>query len=109
MGLRVFATLRFEGFHAWPAAPDEVAFLRDRHRHLFHVRAEVTVAHQDREVEFILLKRRVEAEIQKVLAEQPTEQWSCEAWALYLWRELGLDRVEVSEDGENGAVVEGST
>ena len=25
----------FEGFHCWPSAPNEVAFLRNVHRHLF--------------------------------------------------------------------------
>ena len=103
---RVFATTRFEGFHRWPQAPDEVGFLRDRHRHIFHVRAEKTVTHDDRDVEFILLKRAVEAEIKTLSDEEDMEAWSCERWATELLQRLQLDKVEVSEDGENGAVVE---
>jgi predicted glycosyltransferase involved in capsule biosynthesis len=104
--VRVYATTRFEGFHRWPDAPDEVAFLRNRHRHVFHVRAEKAVSHDDRDVEFILLKRAVEAEIKTVSLEEETETWSCERWASELLQRLQLDKVDVSEDGENGAVVE---
>jgi hypothetical protein len=54
-------TWQFEGLHCWPSAPDEVAFLRSPHRHIFHCRARLEVFHQDREVEFILLKRNLES------------------------------------------------
>ena len=83
-----------------------MAFLRDRHRHVFHVRAEKLVSHGDRDVEFILLKRAVEEELRTVAAEENTETWSCERWGEELLQRLQLDKVEVSEDGENGAVVE---
>jgi hypothetical protein len=82
-----------------------VAFLRERHRHVFHVRGELEVTHTDREVEFILLKRELERVIASINGET-TLEWSCEHWALYLLGALQLDRVEVSEDGENGAIVE---
>ena len=29
MRISIIVTTRFEGFHCWPAAPDEVAFLRN--------------------------------------------------------------------------------
>jgi DNA-binding transcriptional regulator/RsmH inhibitor MraZ len=64
------------------------------------------VSHGDRDVEFILLKRTVEAEIVAIGAEEDTETWSCERWAEELLVRMQLDKVEVSEDGENGAVVE---
>jgi len=101
----VFATTRFESFHRWPDAPNEVAFLRDLHRHIFHVRAEVIVNHNDRDVEFILLGRKVAQHVQTVLCSRDTSSWSCEHWATELVVALGLCRCEVSEDGENGAVV----
>jgi hypothetical protein len=104
--VRVYATTRFEGFHRWPDAPDEVAFLRDRHRHVFHVRAEASVSHGDRDVEFILLKRAVDRTVGAIKYEYDTSTWSCEQWAECLLGRLKLDRVEVSEDGENGAIVE---
>jgi hypothetical protein len=104
--VRVYATTTFEGFHRWPDAPLEVAFLRDRHRHLFHIRAEVRVTHSDRDVEFILLKRQLDRAIGELKYEYDTSTWSCEQWAECLLGRLKLDRVEVSEDGENGAIVE---
>ena len=107
IGVRVFCTLEFEGFHSWPEAPEEVGFLRHPHRHMFQVRAEVEVTHDDRDVEFILLKRRIEQKIQKKLEEgAEVSTWSCEMWAKWILREFDCYRVEVSEDGENGAVVE---
>lgn len=103
----VFCRTRFEGFHRWPDAPDEVAFLRDLHRHEFHVMAHIDVSHDDRECEFILLKRRVDKQIKKTLKGKKwdTETWSCEKWARHLLDELDLSVCEVTEDGENGAVV----
>lgn len=41
-----------EGWHCWPQAPDRRAYLRQSHRHLFHVEARLQVLHNDREVEF---------------------------------------------------------
>ena len=106
MKTRVFATTRFEGFHLWKDAPEEVNFLRLRHRHVFHVRAEREVSHDDRDVEFILFKREVERVIRQAQQSPAVETWSCERWATYLLERLGLIKCEVSEDGENGAVVE---
>jgi hypothetical protein len=46
--------VRFQkpGFHNWGGATGERAYLADRHRHLFKVEAQITVEHDDREVEF---------------------------------------------------------
>jgi 6-pyruvoyl-tetrahydropterin synthase len=103
----VYCTLRFIGFHRWKDAPEEFAHLRSRHRHEFHVRVDVLVEHDDREVEFQLLKHDVRKLIEKAQAATPNsvEEWSCESWALYLLEAVPYCvRVEVSEDGENGAV-----
>jgi hypothetical protein len=40
------------GFHAWPEAPPNRAYLRDRHRHLFYYELTIPVTHADRQVEF---------------------------------------------------------
>ena len=56
----IWITTSMEGFHAYPDAPDEVAFLRNRHRHLFHFRVYIEVFHDDREIEFFMFKRDVE-------------------------------------------------
>lgn len=102
--MTVFCTTQFEGFHRWPDAPDEVAFLRERHRHIFHVRLEVEVNHDDRNIEFILLKRRLDEHIAGNLRRVNTSTWSCETWARDIAEAFDAVRVEVSEDGENGSV-----
>jgi 6-pyruvoyl-tetrahydropterin synthase len=107
----VYCTTSFIGYHRWPNAPRDVAFLRDRHRHRFNVLVEVGVNHDDRDVEFISLKRQVDTHVHKLLGEFDDDQWSCEEFARKLATRLkkhaGRDvrRVEVSEDGENGAIV----
>lgn len=105
--LTVFCTLRFEATHRWPgaAAHPGVRFLANEHRHLFHARCEWAVSHDDRDVEFLLARRRAEGVVRSALLDEDTGTWSCERWALRLFGALGCSRVEVSEDGENGAVV----
>jgi hypothetical protein len=105
MRIEVFATTTFEGFHRWPEAPAEVAYLRDRHRHLFHVTARARVSHADRSIEFHELKHQVEAVIRRIQAEEDPETWSCERWAGTLVERCLLSSCQVSEDGENGAEV----
>lgn len=105
MEKRVFATSRFEAVHAWPGCDiDEVDYLRNRHRHVFHVKAEKDVNHNDRDTEFIWLKHRVEEETASWGRELgPT---SVEMMAERLIGRLGLVACEVLEDGENGVRIE---
>ncbi|MCK5019409.1 MAG: hypothetical protein KAS32_20290, partial [Candidatus Peribacteraceae bacterium] len=57
----VYCTLQVEGTHSWPACPyEEVAYLRDDHRHIFHIKAHMQVNHDDRDVEFIILKHQIQ-------------------------------------------------
>lgn len=105
---------QFAALHCWPDAPDEVGYLRHPHRHVFHVTATVEVFHDDRDLEFILVKRYLQDQVDKVLK---NKEWpgraSCEYMATkiaqMIRQKYGCDRlvcVEVSEDGENGALVE---
>ncbi len=98
----IICRTRFEGFHCWPDAPDEVAFLRTQHRHEFHVTARKIVRHDNRDVEFILYKRRIDEAIHHLRRTNSVEYWSCERWASEIGEEVEADFVEVSEDGENG-------
>lgn len=107
----VFATIVVAGFHRWKNAPDVVAFLRDPHRHLFHIKGWVTVDHADRDTEFFILKNKLE---QSITALYPKLTYldtidfggsSCEMIAVALVDYLNLTACEVSEDGENGALV----
>lgn len=100
----VWVTTRFEGWHRWKDAPDECAYLRDYHRHLFHIRLEVAVTGNNREVEFIGLKACLDEYLRFRYAGQRFES-SCEQIAEDLLKRFEAVSCEVSEDGENGATV----
>jgi len=104
-----WVTKRFEGYHKWSAAPEEVAFLRDKHRHIFHVKVYVEQLHDNRDVEFILLNRMLGTVIDGFdkenlgSCEMVAEEIMAEMRECYANRSLLVD---VSEDGENGAAVD---
>lgn len=105
-------TTQFEGEHCYPEAPAGVMFLQNVHRHLFHVSALIEVFHDDRELEFLLVKRKLHGLCLKLDNILTFEEKSCERLADRINRQLkvmyGMDRditVEVDEDGENGAIV----
>lgn len=108
--MRTFITVkaRKEGIHFWKDAPPEVHFLKNPHRHEFHFNVWIEVKHDDRELEFILVKRFIESVL-------PPYEWggkSCEMAAQDLSEAIknkyGCDReliIEVLEDGENGSIL----
>lgn len=102
---------QFEGFHCWPQAPEQVKFLRDRHRHLFHVTVWLEQEHNDRDIEYIMTKWDLDNLIKKMktdLEAYVNGNASCEMMAEYIYDNITLGRnveVEVTEDGENGALV----
>jgi hypothetical protein len=104
--IEVFCTLQFIATHSWPDCPFETeSYLRDTHRHVFHIKAFKQVTHNDRDVEFIGLKNQI---IYYLLDKYPTGEFgakSCEMLAIELISEFNLSRCSVDEDGENGAVV----
>ena len=96
-----------EGWHHYPDAPMERAYLAYLHRHLFHVEASIEVLHDDREIEFHDF-------LDFCRAAFPTGRLgaqSCEMLARDLANKITLqwsDRrviVSVFEDGEVGARV----
>jgi len=105
----IYVNTQFEGIHAYPDAPEEVSFLRFPHRHIFHVNVEVDVFHDDREIEFILFKREIEAFITKNM--EKLQHSSCEMIGRRILNYVILKylsrscTVKVSEDQENGATV----
>jgi flagellar biosynthesis component FlhA len=101
----VWITTSFEGWHHWENAPDTVPYLRDNHRHIFHVKLWKEVQEQDREIEFITFKHNVESYIEQKY-EGHSFHYSCEMIATDLLNHFQASIVEVSEDGENGARVE---
>jgi len=112
----VFCTLQVEGTHNWPDCPfDEVDYLRVPHRHIFHIKAYKRVLHDDRDVEFIMLKHEIQKYLTSTYLDErnlPTSKqllvfgaMSCEMIAKELCDVFMLTRCEVSEDNENGAIV----
>jgi len=106
----VWVTAQFDALHYWPEAPDNVAFLRCPHRHVFHVKVSVMVEHDNRDVEFFKLKGDLQAVLSQFVG--TTSTLSCEQWCHVIRGQLCFTfgyshvlEVEVSEDGENGAVV----
>ncbi len=113
-GTYVYCQTRVIGFHKWVNAPEEVKFLRDRHRHEFHIKVTVYVKHDDRDVEFITLKLAVDEYMRPLNPRQLFMDFqgkSCEMIATDLKDALEqinnyhVHSIEVSEDGENGAIV----
>lgn len=111
MEREIWVTFQKEGIHKYPAALTDpalagVSFLGYPHRHVFHFTVSVSVEHNDRDIEFILLKRELEN-----LYSGGTLQLdfkSCEMIAEDLIKYVSTTypgrrvTVEVSEDAENG-------
>lgn len=108
---QVLVRTQFEGFHFWSDAPDEVAFLRELHRHIFHVEVLITVEHNDRAVEIILLKRFVDKICSSLTERIKQEGLSCENIAHHIAKTViskynpDICVVQVLEDNENGGTV----
>lgn len=118
-GTTVWVTHRFAGFHCWDGAPASRAYLGARHRHVFHVRVEVPVSHDDRDVEYHDLLSAVRTVCSNL--GPPTDDRaavelggrSCEMIAREIASsvkglfatQLRQISVDVSEDGECGSTV----
>ena len=109
--MMIFVKTTFEAIHKWADAPQEVAFLRNPHRHLFHVKLTVEVFHEDRDLEFFTVKEQLDHTIKQILLDDPMQ--SCEWMAIKILFKMStkypsrLMTCSVSEDGENGAIVSG--
>lgn len=102
----VYCRVLFEGIHCWPGCPfDEVKYLRDPHRHVFHIVAKKQVFHDDRDVEFIMLKHQIEQYLHEQYPNGYLGARSCEMLGRELLEKFQLIEVDVSEDGENGAII----
>jgi hypothetical protein len=110
----VIVKLAVDAMHNFPLAAElfpEVAFLADRHRHMFHFTVSKVVNHDDRDVEFIMFKRDLlhYLEYKYYKNETRTHEFgprSCEMLAREILDKFDCEWVEVWEDYENGAKVE---
>lgn len=115
--MKTFITVKnqFEGVHKYADAPEEVKFLRNDHRHIFVITSKIEVFHEDRELEFIMVKHLINNFLKERIFDNVwhMDTLSCEQVALMIYNLLkekyGFERkisVEVSEDNENSAIVE---
>ena len=102
-----------EGLHQFNGAPEEVKYLRNAHRHLFHISVKIEVFHNDRELEFLMVMHDIKNYVQyKYLQDEYIIINSCEMLAEdilgYVNKMYGQRycEVEVSEDNENSAIVD---
>lgn len=116
---KIWVTFRKEGIHRYPAAATDpalatgdeydVSFLGVPHRHIFHFCVWIDVLHNDRDIEFIQFKRWLENLYRNGTLQ--LDYKSCEMMADDLYLQIASrypDRavwIEVSEDGENGALI----
>lgn len=108
---KIVIKLQVEGTHHWPNCDiKEVEFLKYPHRHIFYIRLEKEVTHNDRDVEIIKLKREVQDYLEREYFELDYfscqfNSMSCEDIAEALLNEFDASLVEVLEDNENGAII----
>lgn len=120
--LTIEVVTTFEGIHCWPDAPDQVAFLRYPHRHLFKVSLTLQVSSDDRELEFFIIKHGLDAYIRSSFqCYHPTMPnlfqlgpMSCEmlakefvSWAKHSLK-VSYAACKVQEDEENSALFIGN-
>jgi len=113
---QIWITWQKEGIHKYPAALTDpaladVQFLGYPHRHMFHFRVWIDVFHNDRDLEFIQFKRWCESLYHGQGAVLSLDHKSCEMMADDLYIQIASRypgrrvHIEVSEDGENGALI----
>lgn len=106
----IWVTFARKGIHAYPDAPEEVAYLRAPHRHVFKFKVTIEVRHNDREIEFHIFQRELEGLYDK--GPLQLDDKSCEDLCDELLEEVSARYpgrriiIEVSEDGECGADLE---
>lgn len=102
--MRIRTVNFFEGFHFWENAPANLLFLKNNHRHIFHIICYFEVVHDDREIEIF----EKQWEIEKYIKEKYGTpcifgRMSCEHIAREILAFFSPFSVEVLEDGMGGA------
>jgi hypothetical protein len=97
---------QFEAIHRWSDCPfDNVSFLRNPHRHIFFVVLKFETS-EDRQFEFIMVKREVESFLNEKFVGRDLGETSCETIAQTLLTHFTYACfASVFEDNENGVEV----
>lgn len=97
--------LQVEGLHKWEDCNlEDVIYLRNLHRHIFHIKVIKQVTHNNRDIEIILFKKGIISYI-KDKYNGNFGNMSCEDIAENILVTFDCHVVEVLEDNENGAIV----
>lgn len=115
--IEVYCQLDFEALHNFPNAGKycNQEYLKYSHRHIFRVKCSWEASHANREREFIDVQHEVKSYLNYMFPLttgnlRDLGSCSCEALALTILEKFEfLNSVEVSEDGENGAIVKRSS
>ena len=107
--MKIVVKTTFEDWHKWVDAPDEVYYLKFPHRHLFYVQISCEVKHDDRELEFFMVKKYLDHIIKSDIKRMEITK-SCEQMANRIKNILQIKykrpfEVAIYEDNENGVVV----
>jgi 6-pyruvoyl-tetrahydropterin synthase len=100
---------QFEAVHKYPTAPQEVKHLRNLHRHTFIVTVQIEVKHDNRELEFFMVKDFLHQKVQCNLGHNLNYK-SCEMINDFFYKHLvgkyGKRKmiIETSEDGQRSAI-----
>ena len=116
----VYCTFQKEAYHKFPGAdinPEyatgdeyDVSHLGFRHMHYFNFKVWVQVTHENRQIEFIQMRRWIEDLYSKGILELDNQ--SCEMMSDALYEKLidrypGMEiKIDISEEGINGSYTE---
>lgn len=96
-----------EGFHLYPNAPISCDYLSNRHRHMFIIRCDFEVEHNERQIEINTMQNDIELALWNEF-NAPCEfgDMSCESIAEWLLNHYdNMCKVQVLEDGYGGATL----
>lgn len=105
----IIVRTQFDFAHRYENATGDFHYLKNLHRHKFFVEIEVEVGHDDREIEFLALKKEIDKYISQCCDGKWKDTMSCEMMCKELFKQIvhlyGLDRkisISIFEDNENG-------
>ena len=106
MKTNIIVNTSFNAIHHWPGCDIEgVEYLRNKHRHTFHVKVKAKVNHDDRDIEFIDFKKLLDAFLNSNYNGKDIGAKSCEMICKEIESRFKgiLNYVRIMEDDENGA------
>lgn len=107
----IVVNFNLEGLHQWTTCDiDQVAYLRNLHRHVFYFTVKVPVTHLDRDIEIIKLKHDL---VSYFVTKYFDKEYSCCNFGTKSCEELAVELLTITsgheasvlEDNENGAYV----